>query len=188
MRAPALALAGLVAAACSGPSTVPGVIDSAYGPQVINYAASRGGMPVQVVGNPFPVAKAELDRIVTTTMERSYFGQRMPFFTERPPDFRSPYHIVLIFNPTLGTNNQALCVEPDQPTAVEPGRLRIMAALCSSERRLTSSNGQMAMVEDPTALAFRQILSQITYDLLPPYGERFERHPRGVFFGPVWPR
>ena len=181
----ALVIAGFSAAACSGPVTVPGVVDSAYGPEVINYAASSGGMPVQVVGNPFPVTQAELDRIIAATMEVSYFGQPMPFFTERPPDFRSPYYIVLIFNPTLGTNNQALCVKPDQPTAVQPGELRIMAALCSSERRLTSTSGRIPLVADPRDPVFRQLVSQATYDLLPPYSERFrDRNRPGVFFGP----
>ncbi|MEM7226814.1 MAG: hypothetical protein AAF495_27835 [Pseudomonadota bacterium] len=181
----AVALFGTLAAGCSGPTTVSGVIDSAYTPELINYAAGSGGMPVTVVGNPFPVPKAELDKIITSTMEVSYFGQRMPFFTERPPEFRSPYYIVLIFNPQLGVNNQALCVNPNQPTAVEPGRLRMMGVLCSSDRRLTSTTGGVAALDDPSAPAFRQLIAQMTYELLPPYTERNDRRVRAPFVGPI---
>jgi hypothetical protein len=85
-----LILAG-AGSACSSSVVVlsPTSYDGAYRPTVLNYAATSGGILVEVVGNPFDVPKADLESAITSAMTGSHFGQQVDFVTTPPEGFRA---------------------------------------------------------------------------------------------------
>ena len=85
--------------ACSGTVVRPAYISGSYHPDMVNYAASHGGMRLEVIGNPFGEPQAKLERAVADAMTDSHFGQHMPFITQIPADFTSPYRVVILFDP-----------------------------------------------------------------------------------------
>ncbi len=138
-----------------------------YDPSMLSYAAGQGALYTQIFGNPFDVPKQQLEQTITDTMYGSHFGPRVPFVTQRPADYKSPYRIVLLFNPAGNLNARNACREEAVSVAAEPGVVRIFGALCSNEDRETSVVGEMAGVTGPDDPAFRQLIRQITTLLLP---------------------
>jgi hypothetical protein len=154
--------------------------DGVYTPTVLNYAATSGGILVEVVGNPFDAPKAELERATTDAMTGSHFGPAVDFVTTKPEGFRSPYRIVLVFDPTQGYTPSKLCrqtqyIEPGTGEIVkeyiEPGTgeiVKVHAVLCAGERALTGVSGRAGELTGPDDPQFRKLISQITTNLLPP--------------------
>jgi hypothetical protein len=179
-----LVLAGL-ASACT-PNTVvlsPTSFYGAYYPTVLNSAAASGGMLVEVVGNPFDAPKTDLESAITSAMTGSHFGPPVRFVTTKPEGFTSPYRIVLVFDDTRNYTEAKLCKEG---TSIEPGSggqyVRVHAALCAAEQPLTGVNGRVGgvtgAVTSPDDRKFRQLISQMTTNLLPPYNpDRGDVHP-----------
>ncbi|MFQ5775194.1 MAG: hypothetical protein ACE5GS_11800 [Kiloniellaceae bacterium] len=161
-----LAAGGL--AACAGGVVSPTNVGGSYDPLTLNYVASKGDLYTQVVGNPFTTSKGKLDSVVTGTMFGAHFGPPIRFSTERDPQNRSPYHVVVLFNPQRPVTARTLCENPQQPTAASEGTVRVMMAFCSADYYETSVSGRLAGVDDPNDPAFRTFIRQMTAQLLPP--------------------
>ena len=132
-----LLAAGLTACAAADVVLSPTNFYGAYTPTVVNYSSARGGMPVEVVGNPFDAPKDELNAAISGWMEGSHFGPRVNFLTEPPGDFSSAYRIVMVFDPSQGYTELKLCRESG---SIQPGTgeaVRVHAALCAGESPLT---------------------------------------------------
>ncbi len=154
-----------------------------YTPTVLNYAASRGGMLTQVVGNPFDVPKEELESSITQVMTHSHFGPKMGFITTPPPNYASPYRVVLLFDDVKGYTTQRLCREsPDSFESKMEGRLRIHAALCANEKPLTGLSGSISGASGPDDPLFHKLIGQITVNLLPPFNPDRSNGNDGVVF------
>ena len=138
-----------------------------YDPSMLSYAAGQGALYTQIFGNPFDVPKQQLEQKITDTMYGSHFGPRVPFVTQRPTDYKSPYRVVILFNPASNLNAAKICRQEAVPSAAQPGVVRILGALCSNEDRETSVVGEIAGVTGPDDPAFRQLIRQITTLLLP---------------------
>ena len=178
-----LILAG-AGSACSSSGVVlsPTSYDGVYTPTVLNYAATSGGILVEVVGNPFDAPKAELERATTDAMTGSHFGPAVDFVTTKPEGFRSPYRIVLVFDPTQGYTPSKLC---RQTQYIEPGTGEIVkahAVLCAGAKALTGVSGRVGDVTGPDDSQFRHLISQITTNLLPPFRPTRRGGRSGVFF------
>lgn len=160
-----LLLAGL--AACAG-----GTVGSAYlgtfDPSMLRYAAGKGAMYTEVVGNPFNAPKEEVERVVTGTMFGSHFGPDLRFSTKRDPENPSPYRVVVMFNPGRGVTASKLCMDSQQPSRAATATLRVMLAFCSSGYQETSVTGRVAGVDDPNDSSFRSLIRQMTMQLFPP--------------------
>ena len=160
-----LMLAGGLAA-CAG-----GIVDSpftgTFDPTMLHYAAGKGDMYTQVVGNPFDAPKDEVERVVTGTMFRSHHGPDVRFNTVRDPDNSSPYRVVVMFNPAPYVTPIALCMESEQPSKTTAGMIRVMLAFCSSDYRETSVTGRVSGVSSPNDAAFRALIRQMTVQLFP---------------------
>lgn len=187
-RAKTIALAAGMAAllgGCTESATIPHhYVYDAYRPSYLGYAASRGGMLTQVIGNPFDAPKSTVDAIVTETLEANHFGPDLPFFTEPPPDFRSTYHVVVLFNPAPGAAPSRLCGDPHQPQEPRSGRVGVLAAFCDGDYRITSAGGSIDGVEGPNDPAFRVLLRQIGLLLFPPAPGDMRRNDRGNLLFP----
>ena len=174
-RYASLALGAVLAgglAACAGSSQIAYTyVSDNYDPSFLGYAASRGGMLTEVVGNPFQADKARLDSRVTDSFETFHFGPELPFFTEPPEDFRSSYKVVVLFNAARSANAARLCSDPERPqrTAEQYGEtVYVLAAFCTSETRVTSAGGSLAGAKGPDDPAFRRFMGQLSLQLFPP--------------------
>ncbi len=159
-----LLMAGL--AACAG-----GAVDSpylgSYDPTMLHYAAGKGDMYTQIVGNPFTAPKDKVESVVTSTMYGSHFGPNLRFNTVRDPDNSSPYRVVVMFNPAPDLTPAALCRDSRQTSREASDTLRVMFAFCSGDYRETSVTGRVTGVSDPNNAAFRGLIRQMTTQLFP---------------------
>ncbi len=108
--------AAAASCAADGTTVLPLYVGS-YDPGMLNYAASKGGMLTEIVGNPFDVPKEEVGRAVTNNMTGSHFGPKVVFTTKASPDNPSPYRVVVLFDPAPNAQAQRLCSDPNQPSA-----------------------------------------------------------------------
>jgi hypothetical protein len=192
-----LALVMLAGAAACAPRLVvlsPTNFYIAYTPTVVNSAAGSGGILVEVIGNPFDAPQADLERTITSAMTGSHFGPPVDFVTTPPEDFRSPYRIVMVFDAAQAYGEAKLCREGrsivpsagDQDGAAEQGTgdqgtgdqgaadqsgqvVKVYAALCAGQGPLTGVNGRVGEVTGLDDPKFRQLISQLTTNLLPPF-------------------
>ncbi len=162
------ALAGMLAA-CSGGSLINySYVSDNYQPYELSYAAGKGGMLTEVVGNPFASGKEALDRRVTKSFEESHFGPELPFFTKAPGEYRSPYRVVVLFNPAPHANGAQLCSRPDRPQGPWGQAIGVLASFCASDSRITTAAGSLAGASGPDDPAFQQLMRQVALNLFPP--------------------
>lgn len=183
MRFFGLGLLLALLSACAGtPMVRPVTIVGGYTPQLLNYAAGKGGMLVEVVGNPFPVPKPEVDAVVVAVLERSHYGPRIPFFMEAPEGYTSPYRVVVALDPAPGVGARTLCAGRVETRPRAPAELnRVEAALCARELVITSTGGRVAGPLGPRDPAFVRLIEQIGLALFPPFDP--DRHDgRDDFF------
>lgn len=165
----AVLFAGLLAACAGGPVVYSTSITGSYDPRILEYVAGKGGMPVEVVGNPFAAPPAELEAVVAETMARSHFGPRFPFLTEVPDDFASPYRVVVAIDPAPGTTVYRLCAGSAQSQGPTPGApTRVAAAFCARDLIITSANGSIAGATGPRDAGFVGLIGQLSMALFPP--------------------
>ena len=160
------ALAAVVAACAQGTMVRNATIVS-YQPSMLNYAAGQGAMKVDIIGNPFDGPKADLERVVTGELTRAHFGPALDFATSVSPDNRSPYRVVLVFNPTSGYSSGNICNTPGPATEPGDDRIRVKAAFCSADRAATYTSGKVSVTPRPSDARFRQLIRQLGMALFP---------------------
>jgi hypothetical protein len=169
-------------AGCAQSASIPhSYVDGAYRPSYLGYAAGRGGMMTEVVGNPFAAPKPALDAVVTEILETSHFGPELPFFTEPPADFRSDYRVVVLLNPAPAAAPSRLCEQPAQPQNPRGGRVGVLAAFCNGPYRITSAGGSIAGAQGPDDPDFRSLMRQVAVLLFPPQPADQRGRDRGIF-------
>lgn len=142
---------------------------SSYTTDDVRYAAKEG-VRAQIVGNPFAAeAQDQLEAVITESIANDHFGPTLPVYTEPPEDFISPYRVVMVFNPTTGS--YPLC-ENTPEAGPNDGTVRVAAAFCASDRSLTEVKGSASDVRGPDDPRFRELISTMTLELLPPFDER----------------
>lgn len=167
--AASLMVLSLAAACAGGPIVHPGNVSSGYTPDILNYSAAKGGMLIEVAGNPFARPKAELDAAVVETAAKSHFGQKIPFFTQAPEGYTSPYRVVFAMNPARGIDAYSLCAGKIETRARAPKESdRVTAALCAREVVITSVRGSVAGPLGPRDPAFLNLIAQMSQALFPP--------------------
>lgn len=158
-------------AACAGASMVqPAIVTATYDPSVLQYIASRGGLPTEVVGNPFNAPDEQVHSVVRETMARSHFGPKFPFLAEKPQGFASSYRMVVVLNPAPGgAAYHKLCAGTAASQAGGPatGEVRVAAALCAGDRMITSTKGRVAGARGPQDPAFVGLIAQVSHALFP---------------------
>ena len=168
-RFAAVPLCAALLGACAGPVVHSSSINPGWTPQLLDYAASKGGILVEVQGNPFQAPKEELDAVIVETMAKHHFGQKVPFFSKAPPDFGSPYRVVVALNPGRGISTHKLCagtVETRPRGPQDPDRVH--AALCARELVITSAVGSVSGSIGPRDPNFVELIAQVSLSLFPP--------------------
>ena len=88
VRLAVLAAGGLLAAACAGQSTIyNNMLSGGYRPYVFGYAAGRRDLTTIIVGNPFEIEQAELDRRLVDMLNEARISCSRP--TSPPPPARA---------------------------------------------------------------------------------------------------
>ncbi len=162
----AVLLAGTVGACAQG-TVVRNATIASYRPSMLSYAAGQGAMKTEIIGNPFVGSKDELDRVVTSSMTGAHFGPLLAFATSVSPQNKSPYRVVVIFNPTGGYGSGRLCSGPVDFSGAPSEPVRVAAAFCASSRPVTYTSGSVSGVDAPTDPAFRALIRQIAIVLFP---------------------
>ena len=138
-----------------------------YDPSMLAYAAGEGALYTEIRGNPFNAPKRQVDQMITDTMYGSHFGPLVPFVLEKPEDYRSPYRVLIVFDPDPLRDAANFCREDVQPGPTELGRIRFVAVLCANEDRETSVALRGSGITSPDDARFRQMVRQMTALILP---------------------
>ncbi len=163
------ALAVLAASCANLPVTVvrPAIIRSHVGLDLVDNVAKYGGLTTIVLGNPFGGSDGQFGVIVTETIRQANFGQDLNFTTTPLPDDRSPYRLIILFNPAPKARPEKICVDLNQPTAPRQDSLSVMMVLCTSEYPVVSTTGRRGGVSGTDDPGFRSLLRSTTAELLP---------------------
>ena len=138
-----------------------------WNPDKLGYAAGQGAVLTEIRGNPFDAPKSDVDAVITETMYKSHFGPPVPFVTQAPQDYKSPYRVVILFDPDETLNSDKLCKETPQPGPSDPGLIRIAAAFCAQDIHETSVWGSVGRTADPNDPQFKALIRSMTTQLFP---------------------
>ena len=167
LRPVAVIVALVVLGGCAGAGVITNDARQAgYDPSLIADTARRGGMPLEVKGEPFPGAGDRFARVAARALTRSHPGPDFTVFAdpaEAPP---GPLRTVVLANPRTPVTPAAACTTEVTGTPVEPGgTLSVTAALCRGDKAVTRMTGRalkVAGADDPKVdLLFRQIGQQL---------------------------
>jgi hypothetical protein len=106
-------------------------VSGGYRPYVYGYAAGRHDLTTVIVGNPFDIDQAELDRrLVDMLNESPDFLQPTHFTTTPGSSARPQYRAVFLFNRQIVLPGLA-CRAPEQVPAADLGATtRLVAVFC----------------------------------------------------------
>jgi hypothetical protein len=143
---------------------------SLYDPYLIRYATRTGEILAVVRGNPFGQGAVDAQAIAGAFYMPGWVGT-VRVTTHPRSETPSNYKIVLLFGPhARGPGNDDTCAAPEsEPVENASGPIRLQATFCVGSRwvsTLVAAGPAAAGVDDP---AFRNLLSQVSYDLFPPY-------------------
>ena len=161
----AASLAGLLAA-CAGPTTYRWDWQS-WDPSKLSYAAGQGAILTDIRGNPFNQPKEQVDAAITEAMLGAHFGPVVPFVTEKPQDYKSPYRVVMVFDPDERLTPQKLCAEDPKPGERSEGVIRVVAAFCAQDIHETSVWGTVGQTSGPESEDFQSLVKIMTTQLFP---------------------
>ena len=164
--AASLAMA-LMLGACSGSRVVSDNVSTAYSPLEFSAAAGGRDLATEVYGNPFPMDQTSFDQTVTDLMQGKHFGPPTHFTTTPDASANRLYKVVMVFNPAENIVNTRICGGGPIATDNQPGQpIRLQAAFCRGGT-LTSTNGWAPAVASPQEPAFRDLITDTTFELFP---------------------
>ncbi|MDJ0982375.1 MAG: hypothetical protein QNI94_12170 [Kiloniellales bacterium] len=161
----AAGIAALVAG-CSVPTTYKWNYQQ-FSRSKLAYAAKEGAMLTDIRGNPFDAPKTEVDATIRGTMYKSHFGPPVPFVAQVPEDHRSPYRVVMLFDPKETMSSHELCT--GDPEAGDPDRnvIKVAAAFCAQDIHETSVWGTVPRSSGPDDPEFQALIRKMTNQLFP---------------------
>jgi hypothetical protein len=163
--------AALLLAGCDAPTVYYRHVYT-YMPGEYAYA---GDLYLNVIGNPYKVPQEQFDSALAETMSGGVWGTPVRFVTARAPDSRSPYRVVMVFDPPWYASYDRLCAQPDtvQPVPPGPGNTKLSAALCRSDYPISYVYAGFVS-QGPNDPAFRSAIQQIELALLPARNEHID--------------
>lgn len=167
-RLAALAAAAVVTGACTG-EIMTSNLYRANSDSFFRYGASRGEMLAVVVGNPFPVPKAILDRSVTESMQRNHHGPMTVFSTDPGPRADRNFRVVVAFDTPNAMHPRVLCGDPAAVPSRERDGKRIEAdvAFCVESDLYSNVDISIPEAESPADPRFRHMIASAMWALIP---------------------
>jgi hypothetical protein len=148
-----------------------------YSPGEFAYA---GDLYLDVHGNPYKVPQEEFNTALADSMTGGIWGKPVRFVTAHDPASRSPYKVVMVFDPPWYASYDRLCQQADavQPLPPGPGSTKLSAALCRSDAPISYVYAGFTST-GPADPAFRTAMQQIELALLPPRNEHIDQAGAG---------
>ena len=173
VRAVVVSISVLLLSACASANTgvalTHNYIGYSYYGAELGHAATNGGVPTAVFGNPYAVEKPEFDRAVTNAMYRKNPGIAVRFSTEIEDPQRWLYRVVMYFDPPIGISGQTAC-NPEatlQSVPQKENRLVLLAALCRGNKSLSEIRGTTSRGSGPNDPNFRSLITQVVLNMFP---------------------
>ena len=161
-------VAGMAAlvAGCSVPTTYKWDYQQ-WSKSKLGYAAGQGALLTDIRGNPFNASKTKVDATITDTMYKSHFGPPVPFVTQVPEDHKSPYRVVMLFNPKETMSSHELCTGEPEAGEQDGGVIKVAAAFCAQDIHETSVWGTVGRTSSPEDPEFKALIRKMTNQLFP---------------------
>ena len=164
----AAALAAFVGGCGDGPSTVPGGYRNAATWSSFIYATRDGPLRLDLGGDPFGGNGPDLTQEVTKAMAGAIPGRPFTVTTLAAAAPLADLRVVMQLGAPANADARDLCAgrtrEVRPPAA--GGRIEVLAVFCDGSTLLSSSRGWVAKVDGPADRRFRQLIAQLTRDLL----------------------
>jgi hypothetical protein len=140
------------------------------------YAYGGSDLYLDVRGNPYKVPQEQLNATLADTMSGGVWGTPVRFVTARNPDSRSPYKVVMVFDPPWYASSERVCQQSEAfPLVTQPGSTKVFATLCRSDAPISYVYAGFAS-DGPHDPAFRTAIHQIELALLPARNEHIDQN------------
>jgi hypothetical protein len=163
----AVVLAAGILSACTGTGVITNDARQAgYDPSLIGDVARRGGMALEVKGDPFPGESARFAQIAARALTEDHPGPPFTVFADPGAAPDGPMRTVVVVNPKTRVTPANACTAQVSGTPVAAGgTLAVTAALCRGDKAVTRMTGRavgVAGVDDPKVdRLFRQIAREV---------------------------
>lgn len=135
---------------------------------VFIYAAANSDLKVEVIGNPFTVAKSVTDKAVTDAMQGSDFGINANFTTKPGPNAATNYRIVVMFNPPRHLSEGRLCGDiSDLKSGKKEGWQTVLMAFCAGDQPESWISANASPFEGPGGDHFNTVIGNMAWRLIP---------------------
>jgi hypothetical protein len=167
--------AGLLLAGCAGTGidSVGTTTQRSYDPTMLSEIAKRGGMPLEVKGDPFPGESDRFAALAARKFTENHFGPDFAVYPQgtREPDPdapNNPWRTVLVVNAKDPVAPSAVCRAGEvKGTPASDGKLDMTAALCLGDKAVTSLKGWGSDIEGPESPRLGRLFEQIAPNLYP---------------------
>ncbi len=133
------------------------------------YATDGHQMKTRIQGNPSDLPEDTFVALVMTAMRGANPGVPATFSTDPTANTRTPYHVVVQFNPTVSLRGDELCSGASGSSdSSASGKFRVVAAFCYGDQVLSEVRGKAANIAGPNDPRFRNAIRQVTLFLFPP--------------------
>ncbi|MDX1402347.1 MAG: hypothetical protein R3245_10520 [Kiloniellales bacterium] len=172
VKSAAIVLAASTLTACAGSVvTTPALIDESYDPNSLAYIVKEGPVLTEIIGQPFAGQEKMVDEVITTTFQETQItGHNISFTTDAAKAGKSPYRMVILFDPAPSANPDKLCESSDGDSIKQakvtggPGQIRMLVSFCNSERSGASLMGYVT-ADSPTEPQFKKLIQQASLEL-----------------------
>jgi hypothetical protein len=171
----AVAAVTTVGACAVASVTTTGVRQVGYDPSLIADVADRGGMPLDVKGQPFPGDQTRFAQVAAQALTQTHRGPPFTVYADpaRAPD--GPMRTVIVANPASPVSSGNVCTAEVSGQAVERGgTLSVTAALCRGDKAVTHMSGRATGITDAGDSNVARLFRQIGLHLYPRRNEMME--------------
>lgn len=146
--------------------------------QFLAYAASKGIVPVMVVGEPYPGRRELVENVVVQAFSRTFpsFGD---VFRAMEPTAGEGTKIVVVFNAPRVPLARVVCADPTRIQTRESGQSRIwVAAIYCGDGPYSEYSMSFPTPQSPEDPKFAEMMGQLAYFTIPrePDPDRQTRH------------
>jgi len=178
-------LAAGAVAACAGTGVITNDSrQSGYDPSLIGDVAARGGMALEVKGDPFPNDGGRFAEIAARALTQSHRGPEFTVFADPAEAPDGSMRTVVIANPQAPVTPANACTASVSGDPVAGGEtLSITATLCRNDKAVVKMTGRALDVAGPDDPKVDQLFRQIGLQLYPRRNDAMREDGRAD----VWP-